>query len=149
MTRYPYSLSKVSGFLRKMNMSNMSILVIFLVYCALSCTFVDAGDECQDQMNKFKEAWQEATKEENAPECFQQYGLDRFMGTGEEAEDKRRYKELKEYMGSLSTEELKSIKGCFFEVGKMAAEQMGEEMSEECIEEMKQKGKKWAEENES
>ncbi|GFX65537.1 uncharacterized protein TNCV_4735821 [Trichonephila clavipes] len=149
MTSYRYSLFKVSGLLRKMTMSSMSILVFFLVYCAPYCTSVDAGDVCQDQMKKFKKAWQEVTKEENAPECFQQYGLDRFKGTGEEAEDKRRYKELKEYMESLSAGELKSIKGCFFEVGKMAAEQMGEEMSEKCIEEMKQKGKKWAEDNES
>ncbi|GFQ95742.1 hypothetical protein TNCT_6351 [Trichonephila clavata] len=55
-------------------MSNMNMLVFFLVYCALYFTSVDAGDECQDQMNKFKEAWQEVTKEGNAPECFQQYG---------------------------------------------------------------------------
>ncbi|GFQ70564.1 uncharacterized protein TNCT_405331 [Trichonephila clavata] len=130
-------------------MSNMNMLVFFLVYCALYFTSVDAGDECQDQMNKFKEAWQEVTKEGNAPECFQQYGLAKFKGTGEDEEDKRKFKELKEYMESLSPEDLKGIKDCFYEVGKMAAVEMGEKISEECMEEMKQKGKKWAEDMES
>ncbi|GFQ70562.1 hypothetical protein TNCT_405321 [Trichonephila clavata] len=85
----------------------------------------------------------EVTKEGNAPECFQKYGLERFKGTGEEEEDIKKYKALKEYMETLSTEDQKNIKTCFHETGRMAAKKMEQQMSTECVKELKQLGKKW------
>ncbi|GFX65538.1 hypothetical protein TNCV_4735831 [Trichonephila clavipes] len=67
-----------------------------VLHCAQYCTSVDASDECDDQINKFMDAWEEATKEGNAPECYEKYE-----------------KEFKEYMETLSAEDSKKNKGHF------------------------------------
>ncbi|GFY60393.1 hypothetical protein TNIN_33041, partial [Trichonephila inaurata madagascariensis] len=97
------------------------MLVFFLISCVLTCTLVHAGDECQEQMNKFKAAWHEVVKEGNAPECFQKYEvavlrcgelfrLQKFKCSGDEEEDRKKYEALKEYVQSLPTEDQNNIK---------------------------------------
>ncbi|GFQ70566.1 hypothetical protein TNCT_405341 [Trichonephila clavata] len=126
-------------------MSNMSMLVFILISTVLSCTLVYAGDECQDELNEFKKAWQEVVKEGNAPECFQKYELQKYKCSGDEEEDRKKYGALKEYVQSLPTEDQKNIKNCYDETGKMAAEKIGQAMSTECMEELKKYGEKWEE----
>ncbi|GFX65536.1 hypothetical protein TNCV_4735811 [Trichonephila clavipes] len=69
----------------------MNMLVFFMISCVLTCTLVQAGDECQDQISEFKKAWHEVVKEGNAPECFQKYELQKFNCSGDEEEDRKKY----------------------------------------------------------
>ncbi|GFS59177.1 uncharacterized protein NPIL_654711 [Nephila pilipes] len=128
----------------------MNTVILFLtLFCVLSYNFVDAQDECKEQFNKFKKTWQELTEDGNAPECYKENGLERFKSTGEEADDKRKYRELKEHMNNLPSENQKIIKDCYKQIGKMVMEKMGEELSKECMEKMKEFGEKWKKEAES
>ncbi|GFU16505.1 uncharacterized protein NPIL_581341 [Nephila pilipes] len=124
----------------------MNKVVFFVaIICALFYQFVDAGDECKGQFKKLRQAFQEATAEDNAPDCYKQYGLDRFRGSDDEEdenEDRRQHKELVKYLKNLSEEEEKKAKECMHQVGRMAFEKVGHEITEKCMEELKEMGKK-------
>ncbi|GFS91885.1 uncharacterized protein NPIL_690361 [Nephila pilipes] len=128
----------------------MDKVVFYLtLFCALFYNYADAQDECKEQFDKFKKTWREVTEDGNAPDCYNQNGLERFKSTGDEENDKRKYKEFKEHMKGLSTEDQKNMKDCLKNIGKMVMEKLGEEISKECMEEMKKLGEKWKKEAES
>ncbi|GFU16499.1 hypothetical protein NPIL_581311 [Nephila pilipes] len=119
---------------------NKEVLFLTLSY-ALFYNFVDAQDECEEQINKFMKTWNEIIEEKNAPDCFYKYGLERFKSTGDE-EKRRKYSEFKEYMKNLSTEDQKSVKDCFEQLGKMVMRQIGREMSYKCYKKLRSLEKK-------
>ncbi|GFV45022.1 uncharacterized protein TNCV_2169811 [Trichonephila clavipes] len=120
--------------------------VFFLtLLCAVLHQFVEANEKCKEQFKKLRQAFQEVTEEENAPDCFKQLGLDKFRGTDneeDEEEDKRQHKELIKYLKSLPEQDENRAKECMQQVGKMAFERVGHEMTEECMEVLKAKGRK-------
>ncbi|GFQ70568.1 uncharacterized protein TNCT_405351 [Trichonephila clavata] len=110
-----------------------------LICLALLCNimlyqFVDAEDECKEEIKKANEIMDAMVEDGSIPDCYNKYDLERFenMDEEDEEEQERMYEEFKKYLSTFSEEEITEFKNCMEEVGKMVMDKV--EVSEECAE---------------
>ncbi|GFY52994.1 hypothetical protein TNIN_88231 [Trichonephila inaurata madagascariensis] len=110
------------------------------LFCAIAYPCANAAD-CDAEFNMVKKTVNDLVETDDAPECVKQYDLIRFKCTaGEDEEvDRQKLEEFKAYLGGLSEEEQGAVLMCGMQLGEMALNQVGDQLSEECKEEMEKK----------
>ncbi|GFV45023.1 uncharacterized protein TNCV_2169821 [Trichonephila clavipes] len=111
----------------------IKVVLSLALFCAISHQFVDADDECNDQIKKFIVTFYEMNEDGDAPECYKELGLDQFRITAEDEDtEKELQRKLNAYVNKLPEEVQEEIKECTFQIGDIVKEKMGAELTEEC-----------------